>query len=116
MKAFLGIFAYFSLFVTPAFAISKDDIKSVPTPEGSIELGSNTMVWLLTNVQEILLYTVLPVVVVGAFLWVAYLLFTAEGDEWKMKQAWTVVAYSSIAIIFVLLSYVIISLISTLNF
>lgn len=117
MKYFFSLFVYYSILIPQTFAISKDDIRKVPEVKGSIKLnGKNTIEWLLAFVQDILITTVLPVVVVGAFLWIAYELFTADGDEGKMKQAWLAVAYSAIAIILILMSYFIISLISGLNF
>lgn len=59
---------------------------------------------------------VLPVVVVGASLYIAYELFTAEGDETKLKKAWKSVAYTAIALIAIALSYAIVSIISGLSF
>lgn len=117
MKYIFSLFALFSLLSQRVFAIEKGDITNTITPDGSIRLGDkNTIEWLLAFVQDILISTVLPVVVVGAFLWVAYELFTADGDEGKMKKAWLAVTYSAIAIILILMSYFIISLISGLNF
>ena len=58
---------------------------------------------------------ILPLVAVGCGLYIAYDLFTADGDEAKMKQAWTAVLYSIIAIITIMLSAFVISLISRLN-
>jgi hypothetical protein len=43
-----------------------------------------------------LLKALLPVVLIGASIYIAYELFTAEGDEAKMKKAWKSVAYSAI--------------------
>ena len=55
----------------------------------------------------------LPLVAVGCGLYIAYLLFTAEGgDESKMKKVWTAVTYSAIGIIAIMLSYFIVDLIS----
>ncbi len=63
-----------------------------------------------------LLKVVLPIVVVGASLYIAYELFTAEGDESKMKKAWKSVAYSAVALIAIALSYSLVSIVSRLSF
>ncbi|MBS9784291.1 hypothetical protein KGV55_02995 [Candidatus Gracilibacteria bacterium] len=120
MKFLFALFALFASLTSSVFAIKKEDITGVINPEGSIKVGASdggqkTVESLLSFIQEFLLYTVLPVVVVGSALWIAYELFTADGDEAKMKQAWTGVVYSIVAIIFILLSYAIISIISTLQ-
>jgi hypothetical protein len=39
---------------------------------------------------------VLPIVIVGAFLYVSYKLFLAEGNEEENKKAWKAVTYASI--------------------
>jgi hypothetical protein len=54
--------------------------------------------------------------VVGASLYIAYELFSAEGDETKLKKAWKSVAYTAIALISIALSYAIVSIISGLSF
>jgi hypothetical protein len=43
-------------------------------------------------------------------------LFTAEGDEAKMKKAWKSVAYSAIWLIAIALSYAFVWMISRLSF
>jgi uncharacterized membrane-anchored protein len=59
---------------------------------------------------------VLPIIVVGASLYIAYELFTAEGDESKMKKAWKSIAYTAVALIAIALSYGVVSIISRLSF
>ena len=71
---------------------------------------------ILTLIQAILLKVALPIVVVGASLYIAYELFTAEGDESKMKKAWKSVAYSAVALISIALSYGLVSIVSRLSF
>lgn len=71
---------------------------------------------ILILIQVILLKVVLPVIVVGASLYIAYELFTAEGDEAKLKKAWKSVAYTAIALISIALSYVLVSIVSGLSF
>ena len=88
-----------------------------PTKE-SIDIpvdGKNAVIHFLAFIQKILLQVILPLVAVGCGLSIAYDLFTADGDETKMKQAWTAVLYSIIAIITIMLSAFVISLISRLN-
>ena len=77
--------------------------------------GKNAVIHFLAFIQKILLQVILPLVAVGCGLYIAYDLFTADGDEAKMKQAWTAVLYSIIAIITIMLSAFVISLISRLN-
>jgi uncharacterized membrane-anchored protein len=55
-------------------------------------------------------------VVVGASLYIAYELFTAEGDESKMKKAWKSIAYTAVALISIALSYGLVSIVSRLSF
>ncbi len=71
---------------------------------------------ILTLIQAILLKVLLPIVVVGASLYIAYELFTAEGDESKMKKAWKSIAYTAVALISIALSYGLVSIVSSLSF
>ena len=90
----------------------------VDPPTESIDIpvdGKNAVIHFLAFIQKILLQVILPLVAVGCGLYIAYDLFTADGDETKMKQAWTAVLYSIIAIITIMLSAFVISLISRLN-
>lgn len=90
----------------------------VDPPKESIDIPvdeKNAVIHFLAFIQKILLQVILPLVAVGCGLYIAYDLFTADGDETKMKQAWTAVLYSIIAIITIMLSAFVISLISRLN-
>ncbi len=103
------------------FAISSSDIGFKGTgkvPPASILPDTDTLslISLFTLAQSILLKVVLPIVVIGASLYIAYELFTAEGDEAKMKKAWKSVAYSAIALIAIALSYALVSIVSRLSF
>ena len=100
------------------FAISRSDIGfNGAVPDGSIlKWNGTTLISILTLVQSVLLKLVLPIVVVGASLYIAYELFTAEGDESKMKKAWKSVAYTAVALISIALSYGLVSIISRLSF
>lgn len=87
------------------------EIIDIPVENGA----KSAFVSFLTFIQKILLVVVLPLVAVGAGLYIAYELFTADGDEAKLKQAWMAVVYSIVAIIAIALSAFIVSLISRLN-
>lgn len=87
------------------------EIIEIPVENGA----KSAFVSFLTFIQKILLVVVLPLVAVGAGLYIAYELFTADGDEAKLKQAWMAVVYSIVAIIAIALSAFIVSLISRLN-
>lgn len=69
----------------------------------------------MTIIQKVLLQLVLPIVAVGCGLYIAYTLFTADGDESKMSAAWKAILYSIIAIVSIGLSALIVSVISRLN-
>ncbi len=83
---------------------------ALPVVEG--EKGINAI---LVLVQSILLKVVLPLVLVGLGLYIAYELFTAQGDADKMKSAWKSVVYGIIALGAIALSYLIVDFISRLN-
>ncbi len=76
---------------------------------------SFTLIRILSYGEEILIKVVLPLVVIGVSLYVAYELLTAEGDEAKMKKAWKTVSFSAIGLITVGLAYVVISIISNIS-
>ena len=59
-----------------AYAISADELKLGDGPNSAS--GITTPMQLLTLVENVLLWGILPVVVVGVSLYVAYQLFTAE--------------------------------------
>lgn len=113
----LSVLLTFFLSIGRVFAeISRDDLMSHGAPNGTI--FSNTsggVIGILTLVQSALLKVVLPLVLVGSALYIAYQLFTAEGDEAKMKKAWKSVAYSAIALVAIALSYAIVYVLSTLS-
>lgn len=80
----------------------------------NIDAG-DPMVSLLSTIQKILLRLVLPVVAVGCGIYIAYNLFTAEGDESKMATTWRAILYSVIAIVAIGLSALLVGVISWLN-
>jgi hypothetical protein len=50
----------------------------------------------LTFVEQMLLKVVLPLVIIGTALYIAYELFLAEGSEEKLKKAWKSITFGSI--------------------
>lgn len=84
-------------------------------PEETIAVkvdNTNPLVGFLTIIQKVLLKLILPVVAVGCGLYIAYELFTADGDESKMSQAWKAILYSVVAIISIGLSALIVGIIA----
>lgn len=120
MKRIFLFIASFPIFIYKTiFAISEYDMGFKDGwPSSSIlsSDGSVTPIAILTIIQSFLLKVVLPIVIVGASLYIAYELFTADGDEAKLKRAWKSVAYSAIALVAIALSYALVSIISRLSF
>lgn len=113
MKRLFFIFASWWFLLSQSYAyISQSDIRNLGSVEWSILSGWNSIIWVITIIQSFLLKVVLPIVVVGASLYIAYELFTAEGDESKMKKAWKSIAYTAIALIAIALSYALVSIVS----
>ena len=98
------------------FAIGQSDLTNHTSPKGTI-ISDNAMsiIGILSLIQSILVKVVLPIIIVGASLYIAYQLFTAEGDESKMKKAGKSIAYSAIALVAIALSYAIVYVLSTLS-
>ncbi len=69
----------------------------------------------LSYIEKVLLQVVLPVVVVGVFLYVAFELLTADGNEEKMKKAWKVMTFSVVGLITIALAYAVIAMASRLS-
>lgn len=136
-KILIKIFLTISL-ILPLGAITVVEARDIPSeyilskPQGSIDLwivstetskdgeikatGKDGFIELLKFIQNILLKVALPVVAVGVSIYTAYELLTAEWNEAKMKKAWSSVVYGIIAIICILLSYTVVSVISSLSF
>jgi hypothetical protein len=113
----LFLITTYILSTLPSWAISKADLL-VGAPTGSIltaKSGTTGVVMILTLVQSFLLKVVLPIVIIGGSLYIAYELFLAEGDESKMKRAYKSIAYSAIALISIALSYAIVTVIYKLS-
>lgn len=74
-----------------------------------------TLTGVLSLIQSILLKVALPIVIIGGSLYIAYELFTAEGDETKMKRAWKSLTFSAIGLICIAVSYAFVTVISGLS-
>jgi Type IV secretion system pilin len=81
----------------------------------SIISSGMTLEGLLTLIQSLLLKVALPLILVGASLYIAYELFTAEWDESKMKKAWKSVTYTAIGLIAISLSYAIVTILARVS-
>lgn len=64
-------------------------------PDGTLASSGFTVIGILTFIQAFLLKVVVPLIVVGTALYIAYELFTAQGDDTKMKKAWKSIAYAA---------------------
>lgn len=62
-------------------------------PTGAINLSGWSLESILAYIERFLVQAVLPITVVGVSLYIAYQLFTAEGDEARMKKAFKSLAY-----------------------
>lgn len=102
-------------FETPKNDENDDEIDDKNNDEIKVT-GKDGLIELLKFIQNILLKVALPVVAVGVSIYTAYELLTAEWNEAKMKKAWSSVVYGIIAIICILLSYTVVSVISSLSF
>lgn len=69
----------------------------------------------LAFIEWFLLKVVLPIVIVGAFLYVSYKLFLAEGNEEENKKAWKAVTYASIGVISIMIAYALIAIVSRVS-
>lgn len=117
MKRLFFTYMFWVIVVSQSYAISIEDIGFKNwLPSGSIlSSGWNTPISLVVIIQSFILKILLPIVVVWAALYMAYELFTAEGDESKMKRAWKSIAYTAIALIAIALSYALVSIISRIS-
>jgi hypothetical protein len=74
-----------------------DTLSAAPStgidPSGSIDLAGWSLEDILAYIERFLLQAALPIIVVGVSLYIAYHLFTAEGDETRMKKAFKSLAY-----------------------
>ena len=119
MKSLLSAWILLFSTISQVLAAERPDGKFLLWDLSSSILPSDSVtgpVVILTLIQSILLKVVLPVIVVWASLYIAYELFTADGDESKLKKAWKSIAYTAIALISIALSYALVSIVSGLSF
>ncbi len=86
-----------------------------PTPANGMNIWGFTLVSLLSRIESILLYAVTPIVAIGLGLYIAYELFTADGDESANKKAWKSLTYGAIGLIAIALAYVMIRIVLSLS-
>jgi Type IV secretion system pilin len=86
-------------------------------PQNSILKNASgwTFYDVLALIEGFLLKVALPLVIVGTFLYVAYKLFLAEGNEEENKKAWKAVTYASIGIISIMVAYAVIAIVSRVS-
>lgn len=99
-----------------AETIGRDELSFAKNPTGTtLDQNGVTLIWLISLTQAILLKVVLPVLLIGTSLYVAYELFTAEWDEAKMKKAWKSLTFSGVALVCIAVAYAFVSIVSTLS-
>lgn len=108
----LSILTLISLPLLTVGAVDIGDIGFGREVNGSILSGDMTLVGFLSLVQSLLLKVILPILIVGTTLYIAYQLFTAEGDETKMKNAWRSLTFSGIALAIIALAYALVAIFS----
>lgn len=69
----------------------------------------------LAFIEAFLLKVVLPIVIIGSFLYVAYKLFLAEGNEEENKKAWKAVTYATVGVISIMVAYAVIAIVQRLS-
>lgn len=113
-----------NIFITIFLLLAAPTLFAANTPD-ELKLGSGNgsifswvdvqLVSLLTLIQSLLVKLILPIVIIWGSLYIAYELFTADGDEARLKKAWRSVAYSAIALVSIWLSYALVTIISRLS-
>jgi Type IV secretion system pilin len=119
-KFFFLIITFLSSFLLSSslFALNRTDVMNIlPEESSNVSIISSgmTLEGLLTLIQSLLLKVALPLILVGASLYIAYELFTAEWDESKMKKAWKSVTYTAIGLIAISLSYAIVTILARVS-
>jgi hypothetical protein len=77
--------------------------------------GEMSIIAVLSFIQWVLLKLVLPVVVIWGSLYIAYELFTADGDETKMKKAWKGLTFTAVGLVCIAVSYAFVTIVSSLS-
>lgn len=85
------LFLLFLLIPSSLFAVPTTRID--PRQIGALDISGWSLEDILAYIERFLLQAVLPITVVGVSLYIAYQLFTAEGDEARMKKAFKSLAY-----------------------
>ncbi len=70
---------------------------------------------LLPRAQEIA-FSLVAIVAVGVFVWIAFRLFSARGNEEEFKKAWLSLVYAAVGIALVPAAYALVKIVTGLNF
>ena len=112
-KLFFLFLCIVSTLHVSAFSVDFTDLlwDTAPAPAE----GLSTPMRILVLVQDVILWGVLPVAVVGVSLYTAYQLFMAEGNADRLKTAIKTIIYGIAGIIIALLAYAFVRIVTTLN-
>jgi Type IV secretion system pilin len=111
MKRYFFAFLGFFLLVPVSTFAEAPSLFRVFGLKSDIINPDHTFMSIPVLITSILLKGVLPIVVIAVSLYSAYELFTAEGDESKMKRAWKSFTFSAIALVIVALAYAMVAII-----
>ncbi len=104
------IIALFSPYIL--FADLKGDML-LNKPESGINTPSDVTEY-FAFATDILLVA-FPLIAIGVFLWVAYNLFTAQGNEEQFKKAWKSLVYVGVGIVVAMASYVLVKVVTNIS-
>ncbi len=94
MKYIFSLFISFLIIFSDALAAPVTS--GIETPHDAIRDRSWDLIGIFTFIESFLLKAALPLIVVGAFLYIAWELLTADGNEEKMKKAWKAVTFTAV--------------------
>lgn len=115
IKRILALLVTFVAEIHTIFAVEKISIGKQPTNSILSNVGWWSFYDALAYAEWFLLKVVLPLVIIGSSLYVAYKLFLAEGNEEENKKAWKAVSYAAVWVISIMLAYAIIAIVQRLN-
>ena len=115
MIARILFFIFGTILTSTVFAARDVGIGKQPGYSIIRDVWSWTFTDVLAFIEWMLLKVVLPVVIVGAWLYIAYKLFLAEWNEEENKKAWKALTFASIGVISIGLAYAVIAIVSWLS-
>lgn len=107
-------FSFFLLSATATYA-AKIGIGMQPPNSILTNVSGWTFYDFLAFIEAFLLKVALPLVIIGASLYIAYKLFLAEWNEEENKKAWKAVTYATIGVISIMISYALIAIVQRLS-